>query len=473
MPKQKPAYSKFDFLNQYYKTKSVDQNQASLINLYLEEDQSKGEYAVIALNTPGCETFTTLAGGSVVRCILNHKDVLYAVAGNKFYSINSAGTATERGTLNTSTGIVKFATIFDQIMLVDGTNGYNYIVSTTTFATITDADFPDTAIDVCSLGETFFVVNLNSDLVNYSLESDGLSWDALSFFSAEQNADNLVGIRTTKKELWLFGSSTTECWVATTNATFPYAPIDQVIIEYGCSAKNSIANGDGGLFFLGANASGGFRVLRTDASYQVTPISTRAIAYQIEQLDTVDDAVGFCYQQEGHEFYVLTFPTEAVTFVYDITTGAWHTRTSYISSAYTRWRANCSAFCYGEVFIGDYQSGKVLRLDTSLYREDGQQIEREFNSSPLYGDGNFIQLPMMQIDFESLSSGGTVDVQISLDGGHTYPTARTKTVLDNHNKIVWNRCGGTRKSIVVKVRTTMNDKFIIRGAVGQVLVGVN
>ena len=140
-----------------YDTGVPDQNQQQCINWYPEEDTSDGKYQfqqgsplLILKPTPGLNSpFVTLAAGTC-RCLFEHKGVLYAVGANKFYSINTSGTATERGTLNTSSGIVRWAMIDDQIMLVDGTNGYNYIISTTTFAEISDADYPDTALQVTS-----------------------------------------------------------------------------------------------------------------------------------------------------------------------------------------------------------------------------------------------------------------------------------------------------------------------------------
>ncbi|MFE1676613.1 hypothetical protein ACFMJE_18460, partial [Acinetobacter baumannii] len=70
-------------------------------------------------------------------------------------------------------------------------------------------------------------------------------------------------------------------------------------------------------------------------------ISTHAIEYAIQSYSTITDAIAFTYQQEGHSFYVLTFPTADKTWVFDVSTELWHERAGFVDGEFTRHRAQC------------------------------------------------------------------------------------------------------------------------------------
>jgi hypothetical protein len=73
------------------------------------------------------------------------------------WQVDNAGVTTNRGTLNTTTGKVSMAENGTQIVIVDGTNGYVYNMSTLAFAQIVDADFPNGAATVCWIDGYFLV----------------------------------------------------------------------------------------------------------------------------------------------------------------------------------------------------------------------------------------------------------------------------------------------------------------------------
>src|SRR5258708_1072508 len=155
-----------DLLNSHNPSKSTDNNPSQLSNMYLEEDKNfstqyypavsnhKGKYNVVAYPTPGLDLFCD-TGKANVRALYTLNDVMYVVAGNTFYTVNSSGTKTSLGTLNTSSGFAKIRAITggidtnNQLLIIDGTNGYTYNTGTSiaTFP-ITDVNFPQTATDV-------------------------------------------------------------------------------------------------------------------------------------------------------------------------------------------------------------------------------------------------------------------------------------------------------------------------------------
>jgi hypothetical protein len=96
-------------------------------------------------------------------------------------------------------------------------------------------------------------------------------------------------------------------------------------IQHGCAAKYSVAQMGDALFWLSQDKQGGNVVLKGQG-YQAERISTHAIEVAIASYAVKSDAIGYTYQQEGHQFYVLTFPTADRTWVYDLVTGEWHER---------------------------------------------------------------------------------------------------------------------------------------------------
>src|SRR3990167_4183146 len=419
---------KVEFLNPSHPSRPLDQNQSALINLYLEQDQSYGRYDVFALPTPGFGTpFVTLAAGGVVRGLFEHNGTLYAVAGNKFYSITSTPTATERGTLNTSTGLVYFSGIVDYITIVDGTNGYSYRPSTTKFAEITDVDFPDNATSITDLDEYVIATLGGSNQFQISAVGNPTSWAAADIATITTNSNNIVR---------------------------------------GLVAAGSLASGDNTLIFLGQSVNGGPAVVQMD-SYKPNIISNPGINYEISTYATISDAVGFIYAQDGHAFYVITFPTAAKTWVYDLTTKVWHERQSNVSAAYTRWLPNCYAYNYDKHLIGAYNSGKVYDLDTATYQEDGTAIRRRLTTHPFTLNEKRYTIDKFQIVFQSaVAASPEFDLEVSRDGGRTFSTAITKnlgTTTDYGKRIMYDRLGQCR-SCVFRVTSTMNAQFTILGA---------
>lgn len=458
------------FFNQSAPTKSVDQNSANLINLYMVAAPDQDKYQTALYPTPGLTTFATV--NSPIRAIYNEHEVLFVVGGNTLYSITSGGIATSLGTLNTSSGFAKIRGIHNQIMVIDGTNGYNWNIGTSTFTQISDANFTNTATDLEAQDELFMVLEPNSQTWQICATSDGLTWTFNGipiFASATGNENNLVAIKSLQRQMWLLGSVATEVWYNAGTAGFPFARNTSVYIEWGCSARDSVAYANNTIFFLGRSRTGGTVVISMNG-YTPQVVSTAAINYQISTYTTVSDAVAITYQQEGHEFYAVTFPTAGVTWVYDMTIGQWHQRQSLISGNQTRWLANCFAFCYNKQLVGDYQSGNVYQLDMTNFTENGAAITRTLVSHPFYAAGNWIYADLLQIDFDetSPSSGNTLSLFVSRDGGRTFGSAKTNSLagagtMVSGQRVYWPRLGNA-KTFVFKVTTSMAAKFIILGA---------
>lgn len=465
--------AKIPFTGGSYQTKVTDNLAAQSINWFpvlvnpTQSDPAKHDF--IMMPTPGLKSpLVTLTAGSVVRGMIEHKGTLYAVAANKFYSVNTSGTETERGTLSTSSGRVRFAAIDDEILMLDGTKGYTYIPSTTTFAEITDADFNDTATSCTAQDSYFIVAKPSTDQFYISNSADGQTWDTLDFATAEGEFDDLEAVISDHRNLYLIGTQTTEVWF-NSGDTFPFARNSSVFMDYGCRNSDTVAKVGESLMWLGRRRDGD-DVIVLVSGFQAQIVSNRGITYQISKMTTTSDAYAYSYQQEGHIFYVLTFPTDEKTFVYDLTMGMWHERASLESASQNRHRSNAYAFFNGKHYVGDYNSGKICELDTETYDEDGSAITRtRIDTVKWDGARNArVTVDKLQIDFET-AVGTDIDVSLSIstNGGNTFGTAKTRTIssssTDYDRRVIWDRLGSHR-NITLKLTTSENARIVVLGA---------
>jgi hypothetical protein len=181
----------------------------------------------------------------------------------------------------------------------------------------------------------------------------------------------LVALIVDHREAWLFGTNSVEVWYDAGTPDFPLQRIQGAFNEIGCIAPYSVAKLDNGLFWLGADARGRGIVYRANG-YTGVRVSTHAIEWQIQDYGNISDAIAYTYQQDGHAFYVLTFPSANATWVYDVATQAWHERAGFDNGYFTRHWSNCQMAFNSEVVVGDYANGNIYAFDLDVYSDDGQ-----------------------------------------------------------------------------------------------------
>ena len=314
---------KSPILGAAYVARSTNAADNRLINMYPESTPDGGKTAAYFQRVPGILTYVTLGVTGYIRGMWVVKGVLYAVAGSQLISITTTNTSVI-GTGITGTSPVSMVDNGTQIFIAANPDGYIYNINTTAFAKINDFDFPG-AVTVGYINGYFVFNEPNSQRVWVTELFDGSSIDPLSFASAEASPDNVVALIVDHKEIWIFGNNSTEVWYDAGQPDYPLAPIQGAFLETGCVAPYSVAKMDNSVFWLGTDARG-FGMVYRARGYQPQRISTHAIEYAIQSYGTLSDAIGYTYQQDGHMFYVLTFPTADVTWVYDAATQMWHQR---------------------------------------------------------------------------------------------------------------------------------------------------
>ena len=474
---------KTPILGATYVTRSVNAADARMINLFPEIIPEGGKEPAFLMRAPGLRKLTEVGFGPI-RGLWQLGDYMYVVSGSTLYKVSKTYVATALGTI-AQAGPVSMADNGTQIFIAANPQGYIYNTNTNVFQQITDPDFPG-AVNVGYIDGYFVFNEPNSQRVWVTSLLDGTSIDPLEFASAEGSPDGLVSLIVDHREAWLFGTDSIEVWYDSGDADFPLSRIQGAFNEIGCVAPYSVAKLDNGIFWLGADARGQGIVYRANG-YTGQRISTHAIEYAIQSYSTISDAVAYTYQQEGHAFYVLSFPTAGKTWVYDVAVNSWHERAGFLNGDFVRHRSNCQAAFNGVPHVGDYETGKIYVFDLSTFADDSlpQKWLRSWRALPT-GQNNLMRTVhhSLQLDCETgtgLLSGQGSDPQVMLrfsdDGGHTWSNEKWVSMGAQggfSTRAIWRRLGMTTKlrDRVYEVSGTDPVKLVIVGA-ELILSGTN
>jgi hypothetical protein len=470
---------KTPILGSSYVARSVNAADNRMVNLFPEVIPEGGKEAAFLSRCPGLEFLQTVGTGPI-RGLWAHQTNgtdFYVVSGVQVFKLSGlTATPTLLGTVS-GTGPVSIADNGTQIFFACNGPSYIYNEVTNVFQQITDPDFPG-AVTVGYLDGYFVFNEPDSQKVWVTSIFEGTQIDALDFASAEGSPDGLVGLIVDHREAWLFGTDSVEVWYDAGLADFPLARIQGAFNEIGCVAAFSIAKLDNGLFWLGTDARGQGIVYRANG-YTGTRVSTHAVEYAIAQYGNLADAIAYTYQQEGHAFYVLTFPTGNATWVYDVATQAWHERAGWDNGAFMRHRSNCQCNFGGNIIVGDYENGNIYRFDLDVFADNGgiQKWLRSWRALPT-GQNNLKRTAhhSLQLDCQSgvgLVTGQGDNPQVMLrwsdDGGHTWSNEHWSPmgkIGQYFHRVFWRRLGMTLKlrDRVYEVSGTDPVKIAIVGA---------
>jgi hypothetical protein len=385
------------------------------------------------------------------------------VSGDNVYTVTENGGANNLGSIGTVSNSVIMSDNGTHVIITKE-EGDAWLATVSTLAQITDGDFPSvssvTVLDTYAIYTKLATTNYVISALN-----DATAYDALDISSAEESPDLLVRAFANHGELWLFGELTTEVHVNVGGGGFPFIPQQNAAMQRGCAAKRSVAAEDNTLFWLGDD-----RIVYRADGYSPKRISTHAIEKALQSYTTISDAEAFVYTQEGHKFYVLTFPTELVTWVYDIATQMWHQRQSFEDG---RWRASGYAFIYAKNLVGDFETGKIYELDMDTYTDNGTTIQRINTLPVIFNDKKRILFSNFIVDFDSgvgLTSGQGSDPQCMMkysnDGGVTFSNEQWRDIGkigEYLKRSVWRRLGISRQR-VFEITITDPVKIAITGA---------
>lgn len=383
------------------------------------------------------------------------QDVGYMVTGDKLYQFtptNGFFDIQERGTLLSNASRVSFAADLDEIVMVDGQNGYVYNTDSGVFSQILDPDFQG-GTHVAQLNGFMLTNRPTSGVWQISRPQAALDWDALDIAVSEANGDNVLALAAHQERAWIFGSHTLEVWVPNAAESFPFSR--QAVLEVGIGAPYSLAKADNSLIWLDWEGH-----VRRTVGLQTTVISNQNLADAVADMGAYSDAFAYVFTERNHMFYRLTFPTAGETWDFDFATQQWSERGYYdpVLQRETRHHSNCYMRAGGKHLVGDYRDGRVYEMASDI-RTDDEGLQTWEVITPTIVDA---KQPDRLLRFANLVLDAQVGVgtqrvpnprvlmSYSDDGGHTWADD-TSRELDlgmgaegYSRKLRWTRLGRTK-----------------------------
>jgi hypothetical protein len=466
----------FGFVGASYEAPSIYQDAQECINFFPEIDPTKqpGSRGIVALYpTPGLvEEFSLYEAEVRGMRSLSGGQYLIVISYNKVYSVTTSFVATQIGTLTTTSGQVR---ITDNVTtnngltayIVDGPNRYTWVASTNTFLKLPITDGLWTGATSTDTVDSYIIYN-EPGTQNWAATDLGLAVTTTgNYGSKDGSPDTLIALIVDHRQVYLLGEVTTEVWVDVGSVipnliTFPFQRVSGTSMQHGCAAKYSVARFGESFLFVSKDTRGQ-AIIGAVNGYTFVRVSTHAVEQTLLNAD-ISDALAYTYQMEGHEMYVVTFPSLDLTWVYDLATQQWHKWLSWDNNiGYYRHRSNCAAFFAGKNLVGDFENGKVYSLNNDIYTDNGATIRRLRRCPHLTSELQRQFFEEFQIQFQpgvGLNTGQGENPQAMLrwsnDGGSTWSNENWVSIgrIGRYlNRAIWRRLGWSRDRIFEVVVT--------------------
>lgn len=368
------------------------------------------------------------------------------------------------------------------VVIVDGLYGYLYNIASQSFAQITDPGF--LGANLCAFIDGWLIFNRPGTQTFYTTGPTPytVTFPGAFFALKDSSSDNLITLIENNRELWLVGERTSEVWYNAGGVNFAFSRVPGVSPQIGCSAAHSIARLGNSLVWLAKSERGENVVIKTE-QYSYREITNPAVSNAIASYPLVSDAVGFTYEEDGHLFYVLTFPTADKTWVYDFKSseiaGApqWHERASFDPATGTLHRDKASGYAnYQNIrMVGDFQGQKAYQMSRQVYTDGDTPLVAIRRTPYVWSkeDRRRMFIGSLQIDFApgvGLSAGQGSNPHLMLrssrNGGANFgteffvPVGKTGEYLNRAMK----RRMGVSRNYVAEIRYTEPTNRDIVGA---------
>ena len=451
-----------------YQARDLPVHAQRCVNLYAEIHPKGGQAPVPVTNylTAGLLKRGDAPEARGFRCLFTASSgTLYGVVRSKVYQITSAGAFVELGTITDGTSPVSMADNGAVLMVVDGSaDGWCVDLTTQAFAQVSATNFY--GANWVEYIDTYFILNnpgtnqwyTSLSNVTKTELTDGTAFDPLDIVGKTGGPDDISAICSLHGELWIIGVFTSEVWQNTGNAEFAFERVPNALISHGCAAQHSLATTDIFGFMLMQDKEGKGVIIVKTSGYGFSRVSTHAIEQDIASYNTVSDAIGYCRQEEGHAYYVITFPSADKTWMMELASGQWCELSSFdANDVLGRHRAAWTASAYGKNWAGDFSNGKLYEFDRDHYLDDTKPIPRVRSFPHLLGIGNRVTYHHFIANMEVGQVLGTseddpplVTLRWSDDRGETFGNGVTQSMGALGQYLTspkWSRLGMARDRI--------------------------
>ncbi len=459
------------FIGPAYGSSSLLADPEELINFYVEQVDSPTPTNKFVYNpTPGLEERISVAR-TPIRALYQLPSSTEAtergffVAGNGLYEFFADFSVTFRGMLS---GVgANPATISyngdggGQLLITSADLADSYDLTTNVLTPITGLS----AFQGGMLNGYGLALDQLTSTLRLSNLLDLSTWDPTQFAQRSIAPDPWKAMIVLYPRIYLFGSQTTEVWYDAGAFPFPFEPVQGILIQDGIEAPFSLVIAENAIYWLARNVNGTARIVRT-SGYRTEVISTKAVEAAITeyaQQGRIDDAVAWTYQIDGHQFYLLNFPSAGVTWCFD--TGlppemGWHKRGTWISqqAEYEALRPQYHAYIFGAHLVGDRETGTIYEMRNSYGRDvDDREIRRVRRTPLLSAEQQWVFYKQLQVFLEAglgtIAGQGInpkITLRISDDGGKTWGNLHTIEAGRQgayQTRVIWRRLGRSRNRV--------------------------
>lgn len=461
----KTGLQRIPFPLESYEHPSLPLAAKRLLNLMAEQQPADSRTAAALVSTPTLQSWPPMPGigtGPILAMNDDNPGRVYIVSGNNAYRLYfpvSGGLGVDDlgniGTADTGTGAWNsFVTIAAgptaAVICVPPrayTCGHN---PGDPLNLITDPDFPGATSVAYVDGYFAFSAPGNTSQWFISELLDPSSFDALDFAFSDAVPNVVRRVMNHRGQLWTIGEGGFEVWYdagrsgleTTQNISFfPFRRVAGGVIRQGTNSPMSVCKADNSLFWLGLDGL----VYRSNG-YNPQRISTHAIEAIIG-----DQTVGLgalTHPYRGHWFYCLTTAGQR-TLCYDITTKAWHER-STSTDGVGPWEAGTCAVDNNSIHLfGGRHDNRIYTLAMEP-ADAGVTVIRQMTLPTVWGGTRRAFNPRIEIEMEvgGIQTPGPVTLEWSDDGARTWGPLRVMSAGvagDTRHRVFTTRLGSFRQ----------------------------
>lgn len=414
--------SRIGFCGPTYQAQSLNADAQECINLYPEQDESgaaKSQWQMY--QCPGLSLFSILAEQNRSNGSYQANGRCFAVAGSNLYEILANGTNAVLGAVGNDGNAVTICNSQIHLLVCSAGKMYVYNLQTSTFTGPVGGALGVNIALVSYSDGFFFALQVSSQTVYASGALDATSWDAGTFATVSVFPDEVTGMIVSQRELYLMGGTKGVAYADAGQSPFPFSPDLGSYIEQGIGAPYSLVRLDNTILWLGQTDRGNMIAWRLNGQ-RPQRISTYAQENAWNGYAVNSDAVGWTYEDRGHAFWHIWFPTENTSWRYDVSSGLWH-KALYSNPTTGNYEAHlgCShVFVFGQHLVFDRRDGNVYVMNINTPDDDGIPIQRLRRAPHISSEQTWIFHDRLQVDVEAgLSSipspitDGLTVVQIS------------------------------------------------------------
>lgn len=448
------------------------------INLYPEPIESPGAaWAAALYPTPGQRSFLSLSDVGT-RALFSMAARTHGVVGGHVYELFSTMTGTSRGPVaqdNYPAQIVDNGAVGNQRLFSTGGNAYNLDLTTNLLTQVLTGD----ATMIGMIDTYFLAFNILTSRFRWSGINNGTSWGALDFASRSIAPDPWQAmVVDDNRQIWLIGSQTGEVWYDS-GGTPPFTPIPGAVFGFGTIAPFSVKVAGDRVIWLSGTKNGAGQVVSA-RGYSPERISTYAVETAIAgyaRTSMITDAEALVYEDQGHVFYALSFPSANATWVFDTTTNVWHKRGTWNANLnrFDIWSPRVHAYAFGQHLVGNRSTGTISTMDVTVGTEsDGSAIRRVRVPPPIWKDADtrrmFISRFQLQAEPGLGTSGQGLNPTVMLrqsTNTKTWTNERTASIgaMGAYGaRVFWTRLASSSKLWVPEVTFTDPTPLRIVGA---------